>query len=227
MVHLMFLMRHKPGLSRQECQRHWREIHAPLAQRIPGIRRYVQSHALAVDGQEPPYNGVAEIWVDDESAATSVFRSKEYLEGAYLDEPNFVDIKHAVRLRTEDHILRAGASIGKNERLIKRISFVKRKEPMNRAEFCRYWEEIHGPIALHLPGLLRYVQCHTLPSMYTDGEPPFDGAAQVWFSDLAAMNRAFASEEYLKEARPDGAKFIAPDGVMSLIVEENRVVWPE
>ena len=62
--------------------------------------------------------------------------------------------------------------------------------------------------------------------MCAKGDPPFDGAAQVWFSDLAAMERAFTSKEYLEEARPDGAKFIAPDGVVSLLVEENRVVWP-
>lgn len=226
MIHLMFLMRRKPGLSRQECQKHWREIHAPLAQRIPGIRRYVQSHVLNVNDDDPPYDGMAEIWVDDEAAAVSVFRSKEYMEGAYLDEPNFVDLKRAVRLRTEDHILLAGQPMTRDARAIKRISLVKRKPGMSREEFCRYWKEVHGPIALKLPGLLRYVQSHTLPSMYANGEPPFDGAAQVWFSDHAALERAFTSKEYLEEARPDGAKFIAPDGVVGLMVEENRVVWP-
>jgi hypothetical protein len=40
------------------------------------------------------------------------------------------------------------------------------------------------------------------------------------------MERAFTSKEYLEEARPDGAKFIAPEGVVGLVVEENRVVWP-
>lgn len=226
MIHLMFLMRRKPGMSREVCQRHWREIHAPLAQRIPGIRRYVQSHVLSVNGEEPPFDGMAEIWVDNEETAVSVFRSKEYMEGAYLDEPNFVDVKSAVRLRTEDHILRPGEPMAKDTHLIKRISLIKRKPGMDREEFFRYWQEVHGPFALKLPGLLRYVQCHAVPSMYAKGDPPFDGAAQVWFSDLAAMERAFTSKEYLEEARPDGAKFIAPDGVVSLLVDENRVVWP-
>ena len=226
MIHLMFLMRRKPGMSREACQRHWREIHAPLARRIPGIRRYVQSHVLSMNGEEPSFDGMAEIWVDDEAAAISVFRSKEYMEGAYLDEPNFVDIKRAVRLRTEDQVLRAGEPMTKDTRLVKRISLVKRKPDMDREEFFRYWRDVHGPLALKLPGLLRYVQCHAVPSMYANGDPLFDGAAQVWFSDVAAMERAFTSKEYLEEARPDGAKFIAPDGVVGLLVEENRVVWP-
>jgi uncharacterized protein (TIGR02118 family) len=158
MVHLLFLMKRKPELSRQECQRHWREIHAPLAQRIPGIRRYVQSHVFTAQGEKPPYDGVAEIWVDDERAATAVFQTKEYLEGAYLDEPNFVDVKQVVRLRTEDHVILTGAPINKDERLVKRISFLKRKPGMNREEFFRYWQDVHGPLALKLgPASLRAV----------------------------------------------------------------------
>jgi uncharacterized protein (TIGR02118 family) len=227
MVHLLFLMKRKPGLSRQECQRHWRGIHAPLAQRIPGIRRYVQSHVFGIHGEEPAYDGVAEIWVDDERAATAVFETKEYLEGAYLDEPNFVDIKQAVRLRTEDHVLRAGTPIGKEERLIKRISFLKRKPGLNREEFFRYWRDVHGPLALKLPGLRRYVQCHALLSLYANGDPPFDGAAQLWFADLVAMQEMLESRAYVEETRPDGAKFIAPTGSVTLIAEENRVIWPE
>ena len=227
MVHLLFLMRRKPGMSREDCQRHWREIHAPLAQRIPGIRRYVQSHVIAAPGEEPPYDGAAEIWVDDEKAATTVFQSREYKEGAYLDEPNFVDIKVALRLRTADHMILAGAPMGKDERLVKRLSFVKRKPGMSPQDFFRYWEDVHGPIASKLPGLRRYLQCHNLMSSYEGQDPPFDGVAQVWFSDIAALENAFSSKVYLADARPDGQKFIAPEGVMGLLVQENRVVWSE
>jgi uncharacterized protein (TIGR02118 family) len=225
-VHLLFLMKRKPGLTRQECQRHWRGIHAPLAQRIPGVRRYVQSHVFTPQGEEPPYDGVAEVWVDDERAATAVFQTKEYLEGAYPDEPNFVDIKQVVRLRTADYVVLAGAPIGKDERLVKRISFLRRKPGMSAEEFSCYWRDVHGPLASKLPGLRRYVQCHALPSTYAHGDPPFDGAAQLWFADLAAMQEALESKAYVEEVRPDGAKFVAPSGLVTLIAEENRVVWP-
>jgi uncharacterized protein (TIGR02118 family) len=227
MVHLLFLMKRKPELSRQECQRHWREIHAPLAQRIPGIRRYVQSHVFTAQGEKPPYDGVAEIWVDDERAATAVFQTKEYLEGAYLDEPNFVDVKQVVRLRTEDHVILTGAPINKDERLVKRISFLKRKPGMNREEFFRYWQDVHGPLALKLSGLRRYVQCHALPSMYATRDPLFDGVAQIWCTDLVALQEMLQSKAYVEETRPDGVKFIAPTGIVTLIVEENRAIWPE
>jgi uncharacterized protein (TIGR02118 family) len=227
MVHLLFLVKRKEGLNRQAFSRHWREIHAPLAQRIPGVRRYVQSHILDTPGEEPPYDGVAEIWVDDEHAATAVFQSREYREGAYVDEPHFVDVQRVVRLRTQDHVVLAGAPISRTERLVKRLSFVRRKPDLDREEFCRYWREVHGPLAAKLPELRRYVQCHALSSAYAKGTPPFDGVAQLWFTDLSAMQRALVSREYQEEARPDGQKFTAPAGIVTLVAEEHRVVWPD
>jgi uncharacterized protein (TIGR02118 family) len=226
MVHLLLVIKRKTGLSRQEFSRHWREIHGPLARNIPGLRRYVQSHFLETQGEDPPYDGAAEIWVDDEATAKTAFLSREYREGAFVDEPNFVDLEHVVRLRTEDHIILAGSPIHKEERLVKRISFLKCKPGMAREEFFRYWREVHGTLALKLPGIRRYVQCHALPSAYAKGDPPFDGAAQIWFEDLSTMQRATESKEYQEEVRPDGAKFIAPNGIVTLVAEENRVIWP-
>ena len=227
MVHLLFLIKRKTGLSKQEFSRYWREIHGPLAERIPGFRRYVQSHVLETQGEEPPYDGVAEIWVNDEEAARKVFQSREYREGAFVDEPNFVDLEQVVRLRTQDHVVLAGAPIRKEEQLIKRITFLKRKPGMAREEFFRYWREVHGPLAAKLPGLRRYVQCHALPSAYAKGDPPFDGAAQIWFEDLSAMQKVVESKEYREEVRPDVEKFVAPAGIFTLVTEENRVIWPD
>ena len=70
-----------------------------------------------------------------------------------------------------------------------RLTFVLRRNPnMSRAEFQRYWREVHGPlVAKHATTLniLRYVQVHTLEDPVNDQlagargamEPPYDGAA--------------------------------------------------
>ena len=52
----------------------------------------------------------------------------------------------------------------KDDDLIKRVSFIKRRPGMSPEEFSRYWREVHGPLALDLPGMRRYVQCHVVPS---------------------------------------------------------------
>ena len=44
MVKCFALLTKKSGMSDEQFHRHWREVHAPLALRIPSLRRYVQSH---------------------------------------------------------------------------------------------------------------------------------------------------------------------------------------
>ena len=46
MIKSVTLLTRKPGLTHEQFMRHWVEIHAPLALRVPGIRRYVQTHLL-------------------------------------------------------------------------------------------------------------------------------------------------------------------------------------
>ena len=55
MVKLVFCVRRRAELSRDECQRYWRENHAPLVRRhaeVLRIRRYVQTHTLDTPANE-------------------------------------------------------------------------------------------------------------------------------------------------------------------------------
>ena len=226
MLHLHFLIKRKDGLSRQAFSDHWRNVHAPLASTIPGIHRYVQNHTPPIVSKNPPYDGIVEIWLDDAAAAKAAFDSPEYRTGAYVDEPNFVNLKQVTRLRTHDHVMLAGAPISKGDALIKRVSFIKRKPGMSPEEFSRYWREVHGPLALDLPGMRRYVQCHVVPSAYDKGEPAYDGVAQLWFETMADLQHALNSSAYKDGAQADGPKFVDPDHLVHLLTEENRVVWP-
>ncbi len=227
MLHLHFLIQRKDGISRQDFSAHWRNIHAPLAVKIPGIHRYVQNHTPPFLSRNPAYDGIVEIWMDDEAAVKAAFDSLEYRNGAYVDEPNFVDLKQVIRLRTHDEVILPGDPIGKDADLIKRVSFIKRKPGMSPEEFSRYWRKVHGPLALALPGLRRYVQCHVVPSTYEKGEPAYDGVAQIWFETLADLQYAMDSSEYKRSAQADGLKFVDPERIMHVLSEENRVIWPE
>ena len=224
MVHLLIAFKRKDGLSRADFSHHWRKMHAPLAKRIPGMRRYTQNHSPSVVSQGPAYDGVVEIWMDSEEALEAGFNSKEYREGAYADEPNFADVKDVVRLTTSDQVVLEGDIGSCPQPLIKRISFIKRKPGMNPSEFFQYWKNVHGPLAVQIPGIRRYVQCQTLPSRYTESEPQYDGVAELWFDTLGDLNFAMASGEYKEGAQPDGLKFVDLDNMLTLITEEYRIV---
>src|SRR5919198_1683687 len=101
MIKVFALLPKKPGISDEQFHRHWRAVHAPLALRIASLRRYVQSHRLPqpVPGfSGSPYEGAAEVWFDDLQAASRMRESPEYLEGAFRDEPNFIDTSGLTRL---------------------------------------------------------------------------------------------------------------------------------
>ena len=68
--------------------------------------------------------------------------------------------------------------------MVKTITFIKRKPGMNLDDFGQYWRTQHAGIVTKLPGLRRYVQCHTIPSGYRNGEPTqldvFDNRVEKW-----------------------------------------------
>lgn len=110
--------------------------------------------------------------------------------------------------------------------MIKLIYCINRKPGMSVEEFQRYWRETHAPIAGRIPGVRRYVQCHTVPAAYSGGaQPPFDGAAELWFDDLDAFAAAMRSPE-VQAAREDERNFIDHSRVALFITEEHPVVDP-
>ena len=104
--------------------------------------------------------------------------------------------------------------------MVKTITFIKRKPGMSVEEFGNYWRNKHAPIVLKLPGLRRYVQCHTIPSGYRNGEPAYDGVAEVWFDSTDAMRATGATPEY-RAVRADEANFIDLAKIDFVITDER------
>lgn len=71
-----------PGLSLAEFFAHWRDVHGALASRAPGLRRYVQNHAvpLGYAWGNQRYDGWAEMWFDDLDAVYGAISSAEWQE---------------------------------------------------------------------------------------------------------------------------------------------------
>ncbi len=108
--------------------------------------------------------------------------------------------------------------------MVKLIYCITRKQGLSVEEFQRYWRETHAGIAARIPGVRRYVQCHTLPGSYAgESAPAYDGAAELWFDDEDALQRAMASPE-TQAAREDERNFIDHSKVFYLVTCENVVV---
>ena len=95
-----------PVLGPPEAHRYWREVHGPIAARIPTMSRYVQSHTRmgAYDRPDPPtFDGIAVTWWEDLDAMRTSAASAEYT-ATRNDEPNFLGSEPDVILTTE-HVI--------------------------------------------------------------------------------------------------------------------------
>ena len=107
----------RPDVSDEKFHTHWRTIHADLARRISALRRYVQSHRIpdAVPGfTVSPYEGAAEIWFENLAVAQSLQDNPDYVEGAFKDEPNFIDVPNLTFLSTQENVVVAGPQLAKD-----------------------------------------------------------------------------------------------------------------
>lgn len=92
MIKSLTLLTRKSGLTHEQFMRHWVEIHAPLALKVPGIRRYVQTHLLEertrpdIPSSDVEIDGIAELWYDDGESMRRAIGSPEgkalYADGA-------------------------------------------------------------------------------------------------------------------------------------------------
>ena len=117
MIKLVFVLRRRPELSREEFQRYWRENHAQLVRERAetiGARRYVQVHTLdtPLDGalrehrKGEPYDGVAELWWDSIDALTASLGDEDALKAAgelLADEATFIDLENSAIWLAEEH----------------------------------------------------------------------------------------------------------------------------
>ena len=90
MFKVMLVLYEREGADRTEALRYWAEQHGPIAAKIPGLREYVQNHAVGAPDGNPPFLGIAELYFDDE-AAFGVGAGSEEFAAAIADLVNFAD----------------------------------------------------------------------------------------------------------------------------------------
>ncbi len=221
MVKALSFFKRKPGMSVEAFQAYWRTRHPDVVTKMPGIRRYVQSHTLLSGYRKsaPVYDGIAEIWFDDTRAMRALAGTPEYA-AVQADEATFIDRSTMGLLITEEHVIKDGPAPAHG---VKNVEFVTHKPGMSIEAFQRYWREIHGPLAAAIPVIRRYVQSHARLAAYESGRAPlYDGVALTWFDDTQAMRESATTAEYAR-VRTDETNFITPNSPF-IIAKEHVVV---
>ncbi len=187
MIKTMGLAVRKEGMSPEEFHAYWRDVHAPLVLRVPGLRRYIQCHTLldTYDAEEPPaFDGVAQLYFDSLEALDAARAAPEW-EALTADVPNFLGAGGRGVIAEEKQVIDHLPEPSEREGMIKRMGFLMRKDGMSVAEFQAYWHDVHAPMVVKgLTLMRRYVQAHPLPELYgTEREPAVDGIAESWWDN--------------------------------------------
>ncbi|MEQ8233679.1 MAG: EthD family reductase [Gammaproteobacteria bacterium] len=220
MLKLVSVLQRRADLEVEAFQRHWLEVHAPLVARLPGLRRYVQSHTLLSGYRKgaPAADGIAELWFDD-TAALRALEDTDELAAVQADETAFIAAGGHRQVFVDEHVIKDGPIPPGG---VKNIELVRRRAGMPVPEFQRYWREVHGPLGASIGTVLRYVQNHARASSYRDGnEPPLDGFALTWFEDTDAMRASARSPEYAT-TRADEDNFLTVP--LDFIITREHVI---
>ena len=114
MIKVVYCLRRRPELSVEEFQKYWFETHASFGAGIPGVKRYVQVHALGGElaeqmatghpaGKNEAFDGVAELWFEEEDIEK--LPTTEGALAAVQDEANFIDFDRSVIFLAKEHVV--------------------------------------------------------------------------------------------------------------------------
>ena len=174
------------------------------------------------------FDGYSCEWWTDEAGFAESMRSPEWQavveDGDLVFDPQSLAGMCGV---LEERVMRKGPSGP-----FKVVWFARFRSDVPRAEASEHWERRHGPIALQVPWIDRYVQNLVVAPLGTAGvdhevEMAFDGFSECWFADRDAFVRSIETDAWA-ELVEDGSAFLDMDALvgMSAILEERTILPP-
>jgi uncharacterized protein (TIGR02118 family) len=205
----MSFLKRRPDLQRPAFFDWWLKHHAPLAVKVPGLKRY--NISLAVTPEETTFDGVAELWFDNAEALTQGFASEA---GQIVRVDGAAHTTRIERLIVAEHPF---VDTGSQPRF-KLVAALKRRADLDRAAFKTWWLEQHAPLVVQFPELARY-QVNLVPDSEAEGFA--DGVAEVCFNDLETLLRITSSVQ-VKTVQQDSV--VHSSAINRLLVHEHQIL---
>ena len=113
--------------------------------------------------------------------------------------------------------------------MVKIIVCAVRKSDWSHAQFDTYWREQHAAVIKSVPEFTRHVRRYMQNHRAAEDTPflgvgAYDGVAELWFDDMAALNAAFAEPRYLEVIRMDELRFVDMERTVSMVTAELEVI---
>jgi EthD domain len=232
MIHQFIFAAPKPGFTAVEFQDYWTKIHAvKFASKIPQIKRYLIDARIPFPGDfgspQLPHEGIAEIWLENEVEQLASLQTKEFLEGARLDEPNWAAFWQTLVLDTTAYELVSAPLPSAQEPPWVKLTLLRKRAPgLGLQEYRDRSLDSYASAIATLPRLRRHLQAHTRDGAYVFGEASFDSIDQIWFDDPQDLAAALNSESFRNRVAPEQSALTDPKYVFSLTAREHWIIGP-
>jgi uncharacterized protein (TIGR02118 family) len=107
MIKFMVVLYRRNDISAEEFAANLRNIHGPMAERIPGLRRYVQNHVTSDPSRKHPgWDAIVELYWDNRESMEAAWRSPEGRTATkHLEE--FVDLAKSTWAIVDEEVRRS------------------------------------------------------------------------------------------------------------------------
>jgi uncharacterized protein (TIGR02118 family) len=92
MLKFMVVLYKKPGMSESQFHDFLRDVHGPMALKMPGLRKYLQNHVAPDPVREHPgWSAIVELYFDDWNSMEGAWATPEG-QAATADVGQFADL---------------------------------------------------------------------------------------------------------------------------------------
>lgn len=106
---------------------------------------------------------------------------------------------------------------------VKAVAVLKRRQDLSFQQFVDHWRNVHAPLALAIPGVVKYVQSPALQIPGSRSAPKADGIAEIWFENMETYRSGFSTPE-AEKLLADEQNFLDLDGTIRSFVQEIDIV---
>ena len=93
MIKFIVVLYRRSGLTRGEFRRHLEEVHAPLAKKLPRLKKYLQNHVCDDPKRKPPeWDAIIELYFETWDAMEAAWASPQGA-ASDADKPLFADLR--------------------------------------------------------------------------------------------------------------------------------------
>lgn len=105
MLKFIVVLHRNPEWTAEQFRGYFIEVHQPLAQKIPGLRRYKQNFVLPdMKRERPPWDCVVELYFDDREAMEAAWVTPEG-RAATADLGVFADLSRTAWSMVEERVV--------------------------------------------------------------------------------------------------------------------------